>query len=599
VSQSPLEAPDEAWFANEENPYRKNWSWLNALFLSGRSWSGNERNCSFLNLGGNAAPQFANISAVAGFDFAGDGRALATTDWDQDGDLDLWLTNRTGPRVQMLRNDSSTGHHFLAVRLEGNGHTVNRDAIGARVEVVSSEQLAVSSEQLTVNSEQSDDASAVGSSNQKLIKTLRAGEGYLSQSGKWLHFGLGTATDVEKLIVRWPDGGSQEFANIECDRFYRIVQDVVTAHVWSVQRPTVALPPADVPGPCAGSQANLSLSSPMPLPALTYETFDGDKASLRNLLGRPVVVCLWASWCPPCLVELAEFARREKELRAAGLEVVALSVDELGDDTTDARAAPRALAKLKFPFHAGQATAGLVEKIHFAHLNLFRLPQDLPVPTSLLIDPEGRLAAVYRGRVEVERLVADAGGLSQKREVLPLEGRWFSKSPEQSLSPLVRELFKTGYVSEAIEYMTDNNARLREEPNYEKLLSKAGIEQLRHGKARAAVPFFREAIDVNPDYIHSLNNLAYILATHRDADLRDGDKAIHYARRAVRVAGHRKPDVLGTLAAAYAEAGRFEEAVVTAEEALRLARESGDTELTQGFLQELDRYRNRQPVRME
>ena len=54
-------------------------------------------------------------------------------DWDFDGDLDLWIANRSGPQVRFLRNDLVTPHHFLAIRLEGK--TCNRDAIGARVEL--------------------------------------------------------------------------------------------------------------------------------------------------------------------------------------------------------------------------------------------------------------------------------------------------------------------------------------------------------------------------------------------------------------------------------------------------------------------------------
>ena len=406
-------------------------------------------------------------------------------------------------------------------------------------------------------------------------------------------------TELEKLIVRWPEGGIQEFENIKPGHYYRIVQDVETAQVWPVPPSTNALTPAPTPGPCAGTQANLALSVPMPLPALGYETFEGDKASLRDLRGRPVVVCLWASWCAPCLAELSELARREKEIRAAGLEIVALSVDGLGDDRTSPRAAQRVLTKSRFPFLAGQATAGLVEKIHFVHRNIFHSPQDLPVPTSLLIDPAGRLVAVYRGRVEVERLVADMGMLSQGNDKPQFAGHWFSLPKDPPLSPLVGELFKRGYISEAIEYLADNKARIRKEEDYEKLLNKAGTEKMRHGKIRSAAVYFQEAIDVNPDYSLALNNLAWILATYSGEGLRNGAKAVDYAQRAVRLAPNPRPDVLGTLAAAYAEAGRFEEAVVTAEKALQLARETGAKGLEKGLQQEIVLYLTQQPYRTE
>ena len=79
----------------------------------GVSWSGRERNCAFLNTGRR---RFANISAVSGFDFLDDGRGLALCDWDHDGDLDVWVTNRNAPRVRFLRNDVPAGRRFRVRR---------------------------------------------------------------------------------------------------------------------------------------------------------------------------------------------------------------------------------------------------------------------------------------------------------------------------------------------------------------------------------------------------------------------------------------------------------------------------------------------------
>ncbi|MGI9427465.1 MAG: hypothetical protein ACR2NM_02325, partial [Bythopirellula sp.] len=111
---------------------------LNRMMHGGRSFSGHERNCCFLNMGAaqRTKGRFANISAVSGLDYPDDGRAVAIVDWDQDGDQDMWISNRNAPRLRLMRNDVPRGNHFLALRLEGDGKTTNRDAIGARVEVV-------------------------------------------------------------------------------------------------------------------------------------------------------------------------------------------------------------------------------------------------------------------------------------------------------------------------------------------------------------------------------------------------------------------------------------------------------------------------------
>ncbi|NNC88109.1 MAG: hypothetical protein HKN82_06575, partial [Akkermansiaceae bacterium] len=164
---------------------------LSQMISGGRSFSGRERNCCFLNTGAApaAAGRFANISAVSGLDFPDDGRALAPVDWDHDGDLDLWISNRNAPRLRLMRNELPAAGRFLSLRLEGNGTGTNRDAIGARVEVVP----------------------GGAGPHPPLVKTLRAGEGFLSQAGKWLHFGLGAAEAVDAVTVRWPGGEAERF----------------------------------------------------------------------------------------------------------------------------------------------------------------------------------------------------------------------------------------------------------------------------------------------------------------------------------------------------------------------------------------------------
>ena len=86
------------------------------MIETGGSWSGRERNCCFLNTGG---ARFADVSAVTGLDFLDDGRAVAVVDWDHDGDLDLWLGNRTAPRIRFMRNNIDHENRFLKIQLIG------------------------------------------------------------------------------------------------------------------------------------------------------------------------------------------------------------------------------------------------------------------------------------------------------------------------------------------------------------------------------------------------------------------------------------------------------------------------------------------------
>ncbi|NIP95060.1 MAG: hypothetical protein GWO24_17080, partial [Akkermansiaceae bacterium] len=192
------------------------------LMNRGGSLSGHERHRVFLNLGAEPGepPWFADLSAGSGLDLPDDGRAVALSDWDGDGDVDMWISNRNAPRLRFLRNDFPAGNHFLALRLRGNGTTTNRDAIGARLEVVT----------------------AGGRS----VRTLRAGEGFLAQSGKELSVGLGDSTTIEKLLVRWPDreGTLEEFTGLSVDGRYELVQGTGEARRRSSGRNGLALRPS-------------------------------------------------------------------------------------------------------------------------------------------------------------------------------------------------------------------------------------------------------------------------------------------------------------------------------------------------------------------
>ena len=88
MSQSPIND-----FSNGVlTKYKNRWGALVRMLHADHSFSGGERHCAFLNLKGEG---FADISAVTGFDFSEDGRALILDDWDFDGDLDVWAVSYT------------------------------------------------------------------------------------------------------------------------------------------------------------------------------------------------------------------------------------------------------------------------------------------------------------------------------------------------------------------------------------------------------------------------------------------------------------------------------------------------------------------------
>jgi Flp pilus assembly protein TadD len=114
------------------------------------------------------------------------------------------------------------------------------------------------------------------------------------------------------------------------------------------------------------------------------------------------------------------------------------------------------------------------------------------------------------------------------------------------------------------------------------------------GRSNEVKSHLQAAVQNCPDEPEALNNLAWTLATSGTADLRDGSQAVKYAERACKLTGNLKTVVVGTLAAAYAEAGRFEDAIATAQKACDLAAKNGETNLRQRNQELLELYRQHQ-----
>ena len=119
------------------------------------------------------------------------------------------------------------------------------------------------------------------------------------------------------------------------------------------------------------------------------------------------------------------------------------------------------------------------------------------------------------------------------------------------------------------------------------------LDQL--GRTREAVAQYREALRLNPNLAGPLNNLAWVLAAGPDAELRNGPEAVRLAQRACELTHYGEPMFIATLAAAFAESGRFPEAVTTAEKAEQLATAAGSKKLAGTIRQLLELYRAGKP----
>ena len=157
----------------------------------------------FLNSGGG---KFRDVAPETGGDFATAkvGRGLAVADFDRDGDLDLLVTTNNGP-AYLYRNDQSAGHR--AIRFHLRGTKSNRDAIGATVRLYNGSEMQV--------------------------RTVEGGSSYLSQSELPVTFGLGGRDRVEKVVVDWPGGGTQEFKNLTSGKAYQLSESKGLTEIYS------------------------------------------------------------------------------------------------------------------------------------------------------------------------------------------------------------------------------------------------------------------------------------------------------------------------------------------------------------------------------
>lgn len=147
---------------------------------------------------------FRDVSASVGLDQLDHGRGGAYLDFNNDGCLDLVVANLKQP-AKLYQNACNDPHHWLKVKLAGT--VSNRDGIGARIKI------------------------SVGETTQ--IREVSGGSSHLSQHPLEVHFGLGTATGVETVEVRWPSGIVQTLTNVKGDQRLLILEESTSSRSGS------------------------------------------------------------------------------------------------------------------------------------------------------------------------------------------------------------------------------------------------------------------------------------------------------------------------------------------------------------------------------
>lgn len=163
-----------------------------ALFRAGSSYA--QRRLLFHNPGNR---RFSDVSANAGSGFGVEkvGRTLVAGDIDNDGDLDLLLTN-TGQAVDLLRNDGGNRNNSVLIRLTGNRS--NRDGLGARIRVTAGATT--------------------------WMRESKSGSSYLGQNDTRVHVGVGQATEIDRIEVRWPSGATDTLSRVPVNSVISITE---------------------------------------------------------------------------------------------------------------------------------------------------------------------------------------------------------------------------------------------------------------------------------------------------------------------------------------------------------------------------------------
>lgn len=333
---------------------------MGKLFEQGFSFSGFERDKLYVNQEGQ---RFVDISGLSGLDSVTDGRGAAYGDFDNDGDLDVFLTALQGQVHHLFRNNVGDDNGFVRISLSGTDS--GTDAFGAVVRM--------------------------GTSAGVQAKIKAGGSGFVSQSDPRLLFGIGQDVTVPWIEVHWPSGTVQRFDGESSGA--GVARAGSSLHIVegqfdlsSVEEDPFSLPDPAKPGDVVFNSLRQRRGDEFPAVVLvdqrTGETHDF--ASWRQP-GRRYLVNLWATWCVPCRQEMPELEKLYPELQAAGVDLLGISLD-----TGKARArVPRFLDRAGITYPSFTTQASTLEQL-FAGDQIF-------VPLSYVIDAEGRIDAVFSG----------------------------------------------------------------------------------------------------------------------------------------------------------------------------------------------------------
>jgi tetratricopeptide (TPR) repeat protein len=159
---------------------------------------------------------------------------------------------------------------------------------------------------------------------------------------------------------------------------------------------------------------------------------------------------------------------------------------------------------------------------------------------------------------------------------------------------LAHALSLQGRWEEAIAHL---QMSLQSQPDNTETRKILGAVLFQAGRVNEAVAQWEQTLKIQPADWEARNSLAWVFAAYPDASIRDGRRAVDLAQEALRLSGGKNPLIFRTLAAAYAESGRFAEAINTAQRGLELAAAQKNSALAENLRSNIAVYQSNSPLR--
>jgi tetratricopeptide (TPR) repeat protein len=558
--------------ARSSHDYEQGWSAINELIRADSTWSGYERNVLYAN---NGDGTFSDISGVAALDFVEDGRSFALADFDHDGRLELLVKNRNGPQIRLLKNVIQNLGSSISFRLRGTKS--NRDAIGATVMV------------RTEKGSQS--------------RTLQAGSGFLSQHSKELFFGLGDWKGTIAATIRWPSGIVQELHDLPGNRRIWVEEAVEPSRFEAFQDRTSPIATDALDGGGRPEELPESIETwllePVVAPDFSLEDVAGKATRLGSLRGKTVFVFLWAASSSKCIDQLGALDRKYQRWSAAGLQVLAVNLDVSDLERLRILASKN---RWRLPILGGTEDFAAVYNIFYRYL--FDRHRDLSLPTAFLINTDIEIVKIYQGSIDVNHVEEDFRRIPRTvgeriAKALPFPGVTSVSEVSRNYLSYGSIFFQRGYLDPA---KASFERALRDDPSSAEALyglgsaylqqgsvvearltferatkaasgypdtlpntwNNLGLLATREGHTAEAIPYFRRALELNPDHLIALQNLGNAYRQEKQWDL-----ARTTLEHAVAV-GPEEPEANYSLGMVYAQLNDSERAYQQLQLALKL-----------------------------